>query len=176
MLFRSKGTGSSLRTQTHTNRRAGRAQANRRFRFSTVMKDQSRHCGVSAVGTDPNGCSPPEGISQGKFCTEKSFADDPRKDLAWNQKICGKKVTTSPIKDFGEGINQAAIVGEKVSLWIRVATHTHARTRPNHSLMSGAGLRAKRPTLFRQFSDRSACVALRASVRTAKRLTTPWTR
>src|SRR5262249_38889126 len=40
-------------------------------RFSHAPRSQSRRCGVSAVGTDPDGCSPPEGISRCKFCTEK---------------------------------------------------------------------------------------------------------
>jgi len=49
-------------------KRAGHASY--RMRLHGEVRDQSQHCGVSAAGTDPNGCSPPEGISRWQFCTE----------------------------------------------------------------------------------------------------------
>jgi len=79
------------------------------------VRGQSRHCRVSAAGTDPNGCSPPEGIGRWEFCTVKRDEDGLEKGFARNREECGADATTSPIKDFGEGIN-VVTTPEKVKL------------------------------------------------------------
>ena len=119
---REEGTGSPLRTQTRYERTLGEEPARPRLTagraFSTVARGQSRHCGVSAAGTDPWAAAPQRayGKQPKQFCTEKSDGDGLGSGFAWNREKCGADVTTSPMKDFSEGINLATTGGAKIRL------------------------------------------------------------
>jgi hypothetical protein len=78
------------------------------------------------------GCGAAEGKQQGELCTEKRDVDGRWGGFARNREKCGADVTTSPIKDFGEGIKISTSSGGKVSFSINGLERTVMRaSEPN---------------------------------------------